>query len=161
MHLSLLLTTSLSTLLLHSAPTLADNDSTTASHQRPQTMPKLIEETGPVLMKKKAGLPIIEKLDPFVVNLSDDAGFLLHVDIQTELTGEEARKRFTYYMPKIRSGLILLLSSKTVAELDTADGKEQLQARVKQFINELMEADEEQQVESVLFTSFAILQHPQ
>jgi flagellar FliL protein len=59
-------------------------------------------------------------------------------------------------MPKIRSALILLLSSKSAAELSTPDGKVKLKAQVKQIINESMDSGEEELVQSVLFTSFII-----
>lgn len=106
--------------------------------------------------KKKEGPPIFEKLDTFVVNLAGNDGSLLQVDMQAELADEEAKKKFTDYAPKIRSALILLLSSKSAAELATPDGKVRLKAQVKQIINESMDAGEEQPVESVLFTSFII-----
>ncbi|WP_293761879.1 flagellar basal body-associated protein FliL [uncultured Aquitalea sp.] len=106
--------------------------------------------------KKKEGPPIFEKLETFVVNLAGGDGSLLQVDMQAELSDEEAKKKFTDYMPKIRSALILLLSSKTSAELATPDGKVKLKAQVKQIINESMDAGEEEPVESVLFTSFII-----
>ena len=97
-----------------------------------------------------------EKLDTFVVNLAGNDGSLLQVDMQAELADEEAKKKFTDYAPKIRSALILLLSSKSAVELATPDGKVRLKAQVKQIINESMDAGEEQPVESVLFTSFII-----
>ncbi|WP_227105868.1 flagellar basal body-associated FliL family protein [Chromobacterium rhizoryzae] len=156
MHLILLLATSLSALLLPSTPTLSDNDSIAAA-ERLQALPKAIEETRSVLMKKEEGLPIIGKLDAFVASLSGDYGFLLHVDMQAELASEEAKKRFTDYAPKFRSAMIMMLSSYTATELATPDSKEQLQAQAKQLINELMEAEEEQAVTRVLFTTFTIL----
>ena len=106
--------------------------------------------------EEKEGPPIFEKLDTFVVNLAGNDGSLLQVDMQAELADEEAKKKFTDYAPKIRSALILLLSSKSAVELATPDGKVRLKAQVKQIINESMDAGEEQPVESVLFTSFII-----
>ena len=54
------------------------------------------------------------------------------------------------------AALILLLSSKSAAELATPDGKVKLKAQVKQIINESMDSGEEELVQSVLFTSFII-----
>ncbi|MBA4708496.1 flagellar basal body-associated FliL family protein [Aquitalea aquatica] len=114
------------------------------------------EQTKEKPKKKKEGPPIFEKLETFVVNLSGGDGSLLQVDMQAELGDEEAKKKFTDYMPKIRSALILLLSSKSAAELATPDGKVKLKAQVKQIINESMDSGEEELVQSVLFTSFII-----
>lgn len=109
-----------------------------------------------VTKKKKDGPPIFEKLDTFVVNLAGESGGLLQVDMQAELGSEEAKKKFEDYMPKVRSALILLLSSKTAEELATPDGKVKLKAQVKKIINESMDAGTEEPVDSVVFTSFII-----
>ncbi|POZ60482.1 flagellar basal body-associated FliL family protein [Chromobacterium alticapitis] len=106
--------------------------------------------------KKHDGPPIFEKMDTFVVNLAGSDGNLLQVDMQAELGDEEAKKKFTDYAPKIRSAVILLLSSKTATELSTADGKVKLKSQVKQIINEAMEAGDDPVVDSILFTSFII-----
>ncbi|RBB95618.1 flagellar basal body-associated protein FliL, partial [Pseudomonas sp. MWU12-2115] len=106
--------------------------------------------------KKHDGPPIFEKMDTFVVNLAGNDGSLLQVDMQAELGDEEAKKKFADYGPKIRSAVILLLSSKSAAEVSTAEGKVKLKAQVKQIINESMDAGDEPVVDSVLFTSFII-----
>ncbi|HJU49561.1 MAG TPA: flagellar basal body-associated FliL family protein [Pseudogulbenkiania sp.] len=106
--------------------------------------------------KKKDGPPIFEKLDTFVVNLAGSGGNMLQVDMQAELANEESKKKFTEYMPKIRSALILLLSSKASEELATPEGKVKLKAQVKKIINESMDAGDESPVENILFTAFII-----
>lgn len=106
--------------------------------------------------KKKEGPPIFEKLDTFVVNLAGSSGNMLQVDMQAELADEETKKKFTEYMPKIRSALILLLSSKSPEELATPEGKVKLKAQVKKIINESMDAGDEEPVENILFTAFII-----
>ncbi|MDN0074173.1 flagellar basal body-associated FliL family protein [Crenobacter sp. SG2303] len=107
--------------------------------------------------KAKSGPPIFQKMDTFVVNLAGKDGMLLQVEMQAQLANNDAQKAFVDYMPKIRSGLILLLSSKTAEELSTPDGKVKLKAQVKKIINESMDgAGGEEPVESVLFTSFII-----
>lgn len=108
--------------------------------------------------KKHEGPPIFEKLDTFVVNLVGNGGSMLQVEMQAELGDEHDRQKFKDYTPKIRSGVILLLSSKTANELATPEGKVKLRAQVKKIINESMDAGEEQPVESVVFTSFIIQQ---
>ncbi|RXZ44154.1 flagellar basal body-associated FliL family protein [Crenobacter cavernae] len=114
------------------------------------------EQVDEKAVKKKEGPPIFQKLDTFVVNLAGGSGAMLQVEMQAELADEDAKKRFTDYMPKVRSALILLLSSKTSEELATPDGKVKLKAQVKKIINEAMDAGSEEPVDSVLFTSFII-----
>ncbi|WP_028534013.1 flagellar basal body-associated FliL family protein [Paludibacterium yongneupense] len=107
--------------------------------------------------KKKDAPPAFEKLDTFVVNLTGASGSLLQVDMQAEVSDEEAKKKLTDYMPKIRSAVILLLSSKSADELATAEGKIKLKTQVKQIINQSMDApDDNPPVVNVLFTSFII-----
>lgn len=106
--------------------------------------------------KKPEGPPIFEKMDTFVVNLAGGSGALLQVEMQAQLLDIESKKTLVEYMPKIRSGLILLLSSKTAEELASADGKVRLKAQVKKIINESIDLPGQEPVESVLFTSFII-----
>jgi flagellar FliL protein len=107
--------------------------------------------------KKKDTPPSFEKLDTFVVNLTGASGSLLQVDMQAEVADEDAKKKLTDYMPKIRSAVILLLSSKSAEELATAEGKVKLKSQVKAIINQSMDApDDNPPVQSVLFTSFII-----
>ena len=109
--------------------------------------------------EKKDGPPIFEKLDSFVVNLTGGpTAPMLQVEMQAELADEEAKNNFKAYMPKIRSAVILLLSSKTEEELATPDGKVKLRAQIKRIMNEAMDAAETEPVEGVLFTSFIIQQ---
>ena len=105
--------------------------------------------------KKKEGPPVFEKLEPFVVNLGG-GGAMLQIELQAELADEAAVAKLKSYLPKIRSALILLLSSKSEEELHSADGKVKLKAQIKKIINESMDAGEEEPVENVLFTSFII-----
>src|SRR5574343_937775 len=109
--------------------------------------------------EKKEGPPIFEKVEPFVVNLSGGpTAPMLQLEMQAELYDEAAKTNFKAYMPKIRSAVILLLSSKSEEEVASAEGKVKLRAQIKRIMNESMDAAEEEPVESVLFTSFIIQQ---
>lgn len=116
------------------------------------------EEAAPK-KEKKEGPPIFEKMDSFVVNLTGGpTAPMLQVEMQAELADEEAKNNFKAYMPKIRSAVILLLSSKGEEELATPDGKVKLRAQIKRIMNEAMDAADTEPVEGVLFTSFIIQQ---
>ncbi|SCK20991.1 flagellar basal body-associated protein FliL [Vogesella sp. LIG4] len=109
--------------------------------------------------EKKEGPPIFEKLDSFVVNLTGGpTAPMLQVEMQAELSNEEAKNNFKAYTPKIRSAVILLLSSKSEQELSTPDGKVKLRAQIKRIMNEAMDAADTEPVEGVMFTSFIIQQ---
>lgn len=113
----------------------------------------------PKKKEKKEGPPIFEKVEPFVVNLSGGpTAPMLQLEMQAELMDEAAKTNFKAYMPKIRSAVILLLSSKTEEDVASAEGKVKLRAQIKRIMNESMDAAEEEPVDSVLFTSFIIQQ---
>ncbi|MGL6046195.1 MAG: flagellar basal body-associated FliL family protein [Vogesella sp.] len=116
-------------------------------------------EEAPKKKEKKEGPPIFEKVEPFVVNLSGGpTAPMLQLEMQAELMDEAAKTNFKAYMPKIRSAVILLLSSKTEEDVASAEGKVKLRAQIKRIMNESMDAAEEEPVDSVLFTSFIIQQ---
>ncbi len=127
----------------------------TSAHAAPGAEGVQKEEVKKEAKKKHEGPPVFEKMETFVVNLAG-GGSLLQVDMQAQLLDEEAKKKFTDYMPRIRSGVLLLLSSKTAEELSTPDGKVKLKAQVKQIINESMDSGDEELIQSIEFTSFII-----
>lgn len=117
------------------------------------------QEKEPKKKEKKEGPPIFEKVEPFVVNLSGGpTAPMLQLEMQAELLDEAAKTNFKAYMPKIRSAVILLLSSKSEEDVASAEGKVKLRAQIKRIMNESMDAAEEEPVDSVLFTSFIIQQ---
>lgn len=128
----------------------------TSSSKGPMAQGEKSAEAKP--KKKHDGPPIFEKLDPFVVNLAGNANSMLQIEMQAELDDEAARQKFKDYTPKVRSAVILLLSSKTANELSTPEGKVKLKAQIKKIINESMDSGEDSPVDSVLFTSFIIQQ---
>ncbi len=116
-------------------------------------------EEAPKKKEKKEGPPIFEKVEPVVVDLSGGGrGPMVRLGMQAELMDEAAKTNFKAYMPKIRSAVILLLSSKTEEDVASAEGKVKLRAQIKRIMNESMDAAEEEPVDSVLFTSFIIQQ---
>lgn len=80
----------------------------------------------------------IHPLDSFIVNLSDQGRTrYLKVTVQLELDKQETIDQVKSKTPQIRDALIILLSSKSIEEIATSEGKYQLRdeivARVKQF----------------------------
>ena len=107
--------------------------------------------------KKNAHPPIFEKIDTFVVNLAGEPGGMLQVEFQVELDSPEAKEVIKNYLPKIRSAMILLLSSKTAQDLGTPEGKARLKNQIRQVVNEsISDAGMDDPVTGVLFTSLIV-----
>jgi flagellar FliL protein len=82
--------------------------------------------------KAKPGTPpVYLPLDPFTVNLTDkDADRYAQVGVTLEVTDAKTADLLKAYMPAIRSGIIVVLSHKTAAELLSKEGKAKLQREV-------------------------------
>ena len=110
--------------------------------------------------KKPAGPPVFVNIEPFTVNLQpvDGGGDqYLQLAITLQVPELEDSEVFKNNMPKVRSRMLLLLSSKHASDLNTPEGKQQLS---KEIIAQLKEPFEDrgspQEVSDVLFTSFII-----
>ena len=120
------------------------------------------EEEKPVKKKsaKKAGPPEYLPVEPFTVNLQPGEGGAdqyLQLAITLEVGGPEEKENLKTNMAKVRNRMLLLLSSKKAADLNTPEGKVQL---AKEIVEQLVEPFEprgdKQDVVDVLFTSFII-----
>jgi flagellar FliL protein len=110
--------------------------------------------------KKPVGPPEYVPVEPFTVNLQpgeSGADQYLQVAFTLEVGGLEEKENIKNNMAKVRSRMLLLLSSKRAADINTPEGKIQL---AKEIITQLRDPFEErgsqQEVEDVLFTSFII-----
>ncbi len=78
-----------------------------------------------------SGPPAFLPLDAFVVNLADrDTERFAQVGITLELQDPKYGEELKAYMPAIRNGILLVLSSKTSQQLLERAGKEQLAREV-------------------------------
>jgi len=76
--------------------------------------------------KRKATRAFVT-LDPFVVNLADrENERFVQVGVVLEVEGKDANKQITDRMPAVRNEILLLLSSKRAADLNSREGKERL-----------------------------------
>lgn len=81
---------------------------------------------------KKAGAPVFLPLDPFTVNLADkDAERYAQVGITLELDEAKTSDMLKAYMPAIRNNILMLLSHKQAAELQTLEGKQKLMREIR------------------------------
>lgn len=100
------------------------------------------------------GEDAIVALDTFVVNMADEnAQRYLKVTMKVEFFGEEVPLRFSRRRAQIRDLLLSLLGSKTVADVRTIEGKQQLREEVIARINRVLEDDV---VRAVYFSEFIV-----
>ena len=100
--------------------------------------------------------PIYEKLETFTVNLSDKESYL-QVELALKLSDPEVQAKLKTYMPEVRDVLLRLLSSKSVDELTTQEGKDKLAGEIQAQVNEILHVKAAGKgVKGVLFNSFII-----
>lgn len=105
---------------------------------------------------KKQKVSIICPLKSFVVNLLDKRGVgkrYLKVTIEVEVGGEEGKQLIDSHNPQLRDSILLLLSSQTLEEINTMDGKlalkQELLSRMKQVLGDGV-------VRRIYFTEFVV-----
>ena len=100
--------------------------------------------------------PVFLPLETFTVNLQEGEQYL-QIDITLQVTDPAQMDAIKLHMPRVRSRLLTLLSSKHAEELATAADKTRLAQEIKAQINQPFTAKgSPQQVDDVLFTSFVI-----
>jgi flagellar FliL protein len=98
--------------------------------------------------------PEIVTLAPFIVNLADPLGRrFLRVTLDVEVHGNEAVEDLNRAMSRVRDTIILLLSSKSFANLASTEGKIILRNEIVERLNQIIGAG---RVSNVYFTEFVI-----
>jgi flagellar protein FliL len=117
----------------------------------------LVTDEPPVGQEAQAGqVPLDHRvtmaLDPFLVNLADrESRRYLKLKVELEVDSEGSQEELKKFLPHIRDGLILLLSSKTYLDLATVEGKQQLKEEIKKRVSALPGG---KKVSNVFFTEF-------
>lgn len=120
------------------------------------------EETSKTAKKAKkakpAGPPVYIPVDQFTVNLQPENGEqYLQLAVTLQASSLEESEVIKTNMPKLRSRILLLLSSKHASEINTPEGKQQLGKEIMEQANLPFEPEgEPQEVSDVLFTAFII-----
>lgn len=92
--------------------------------------------------------------ESFTVNLADaDTQHFALVDLAIEVTNAFVKDEIERSRPKIRDFIVVLLSSKTLDEVSTSDGREFLREEIRNKVNGYLTKGE---VKSVLFEKFII-----
>lgn len=101
-------------------------------------------------------IPVFLALDTFTVNLQDGEQYL-QLDITLQVADQAQIDAIKLHMPRVRSRLLSLLSSKHPDELMSAEDKKKLTAEIMTQVKLPFEPKgKPQQIEDVLFTSFVI-----
>lgn len=103
--------------------------------------------------KENAVGPMVN-IDSFIVNILDKDGTrylkaALTLELDSEITANEVKER----MPQIKDAILLLVSSKTFAELQDLQGKLQLRAELTSRLNDLLKTGK---IKQIYFTDFVV-----
>lgn len=108
--------------------------------------------------EEPAHAPVFLTLETFTVNLQADPDEkFLQLDISLQMATPEAAEALKLQMPALRSRLLMLLTSKSAAEISTGEGKQQLTEEIIAEVKKPFAPNAKpQEVLGVFFTSFVI-----
>lgn len=93
-------------------------------------------------------------METFFVNLSGNRGNkILKVNMELEVEGDRIAEEIDKRKPQVRDIIIILLSSKTYAQVNSAEGKEFLREEIKDTVNSFLTKGK---IKRVLFTEFLV-----
>lgn len=102
--------------------------------------------------KSKEFIGKLVPLETFLVNLSGAHGRkLLKINMELEVNNAEVQEEIEKIKPKIRDYIIIIVSSKSFAEVSTKEGKDALREEIKNQINLFLTKG---QINKVFFTEF-------
>ncbi len=91
-------------------------------------------------------------LETFLVNLAGSRGrALAKVNMELEVEGEQVLEEIEKRKPQIRDIIIILLSSKSYAQVEDKDGKEHLREEIRDTVNAFLTKGK---IKRVYFTEF-------
>lgn len=102
----------------------------------------------------KESMGHIFSLESFIVNLSDEGGKrYLRVTMGLEVSDPKASDELTKRLPQIRDRILMILPTRKVGDLQTAEGKNSLRSEIAAELNELFGKEI---VKKIYFTEFVI-----
>ncbi len=105
-------------------------------------------------VKKKQAVGVIVNLDPFIVNLADPkARHFLKTTITLEVADDDAKEEVNKVLPKIRNDIIMLLTSQTMADILTMEGKIRLRDQITARVERILGAD---RLLNIYFAQFVV-----
>ncbi|MEA1949358.1 MAG: flagellar basal body-associated FliL family protein [Thermodesulfobacteriota bacterium] len=106
--------------------------------------------------EKEEQVSIIIPLKSFVVNLFDKKGIgkrYLKVSMEIEVGKEEDKLKIDNNMPQLRDTILILLSSQTLKDINTMEGKLELKHAILLRINQILG---KKTVRRIFFTEFVV-----
>ncbi|MDR2455170.1 MAG: flagellar basal body-associated FliL family protein [Deltaproteobacteria bacterium] len=98
--------------------------------------------------------PITVELKPFTTNLNEPSGRrFLKVTIGMEVDDQAASDELNRMMPDIQDSVLILLSSQSVEDIGTVDGKERLRSQILLRTNSFMR---DHKVKKIKYSEFII-----
>lgn len=112
------------------------------------------DAAAPEAAKPAASFGKVYKLDTFVVNLSDPGGKrYLKTRIELEFINPEVEEELNGRLPQIRDVVLLLLSSKTLEDVQGVEGKIALRNELLMRINQILKTGK---LKNLYFTEFIV-----
>lgn len=128
----------------------ADSSTSSASSGAPKNSAEAEGESSRRLQAVLRPVPLPE----ITVNLADPPGDrYLKIAMEVEVSAQDAERELQNQTARVRDAIILLLSSKTVRELTSAEGKVLLKNEVASRLNQILGAP---RIVRVFFTNFVI-----
>ncbi len=124
--------------------------------KQPAEAKETVGKTASVQQSEQSGDSIgqVFDLETFLVNLADRGGKrYLKTKISLELSSELAVEEATARMPQLRDGILLLLSSKSMEEIQGIEGKIALRSELVMRVNQILKQGK---VRNLYFTEFVI-----
>ena len=106
--------------------------------------------------EKKKQVSIIIPLKSFVVNLFDKKGIgkrYLKISMELEVSKEEDKVKVENNIPQLRDTILILLSSQTLKEINTMEGKLELKNAIALRMNQILG---NKTVHRIYFTEFVV-----
>jgi len=104
--------------------------------------------------RQLSDIGILYPLDTFTVNLKSDAGRrYLKVTMSLELEGEELSLELDAKSPVLRDRIIRILTSKTLEEISSKQGKQKISVQIMDTLNSMISDGE---IRGIYFTEFVI-----
>ena len=106
--------------------------------------------------EKEEQMSIIIPLKSFVVNLFDKRGIgkrYLKISMELEVRSEEDRIKIENNVPRLRDTVLILLSSQTLKEINTMEGKLELKNAIVVRMNQILG---NKTIQRIYFTEFVV-----
>lgn len=99
-----------------------------------------------------------KELDIFTINLQpEERNQYLQVGLTVKIRDTDVSMEIDKQMPEIRNRILLLLTSKTAADISSLAGKQQLSAEILDEVRKTLDSGMlREEVLDVLFTSFVV-----